>query len=270
MCRESLVWIAVVALLAAASGGCGESGAPQTAPAPQAAPTPSAQGPEAEADPPKAFDAGTFERFRNEELGFVIEKPDNVVATAADGAVTLSADGFPTLTITMEECEDTDSLTTQEYRTRSGEHVWKAWVGRKAYLCSCSDEGPNAGLVGRICKSMRPIGNPRAVLERLNLTGEMADRAGYEQRLNAALPPMTSCWREALAESPDQGGMGAHFVYAFDGEGKAVRSSHTVSSSKGGQDALEQCVISAFEGVEARAAGAEPVSVNAFFRLVRY
>ena len=57
----------------------------------------------------KAFEPGDISPYKNEEIGFELMKPKNVEAEAKGQTVEFKAEGFPLVTVTFEETDNTSA-----------------------------------------------------------------------------------------------------------------------------------------------------------------
>jgi hypothetical protein len=190
---------AFVALLAAAgvSAACKQA-QQEPAPSPDVPP------------PPPAFVPGPLAALAVDELRLALEAPDNVQSTVADGTLTLSAGGFPDVTIRVESTTVAMGIGGGGGCAR-GECRYEYVAPCRRIVCEAKSVGEYTSVVPAICGSIRstfrPATDPTA--RALSTSGmqvncderQLANSQSLDPKIAELGPMVDECWREHGADN---------------------------------------------------------------------
>jgi hypothetical protein len=251
---------AFVALLAAAavSSACKQA-QQEPAPSPDVPP------------PPPAFVPGPLEALAVDELRLALEAPDNVQATAAGGTLTLSANGFPDVTIRVESTTAATGIGGGG-GCAHGECRYEYVAPCRRILCEAQAVGEYTSVVPAICGSIRSTFRPAVdpAARALSTSGmqvncderQLANSQSLDPKIAELEPMIDECWREHAADNKAwrTGEVNVRLERAITADGKASYGLLViVSGLEGSTTALQAC----FEAATTPLRGHLPVIGNA-------
>lgn len=213
----------------------------------------------------QSFAPGAMEAYEEATIGFSLQKPANVRATVAGKTVTFTADGFPTVTVTLEETEQNSGTGSSE-KSGGTSYRRKLQVPRRELTCQSKEVGAFEELVKLMCSSLENTKdapkNPHVTFETPKITGPLADGSTYAADIEALKPGIESCWTNAIAKNAAFPAGTARVGLTFDAEGAYRQGSSGYSFGlKYDHKPLTSCVEPLIKGVAPVPNGGE-VSIN--------
>lgn len=182
----------------------------------------------------EAFTPGELQPYEENSIGFSIQKPAAVNATVEGSTVTFTAEGFTTVTVTLNETQDSAG-TGSSGGTRGVAYRRKVIVPRRELVCESKDVGKFAGVVEAMCKSLKNTvdapKSPKVVFKDPEITG-LKDNT-YAGAVKDLMPVIEECWKTAVTEHADfpAGSIGINIT--FDEAGAYKQSGHASSFGRG-------------------------------------
>lgn len=213
----------------------------------------------------KSFAPGAMEAYEEASIGFSLQKPANVAATVAGQTVTFTAEGFTTVTVTLETTEQNSGTGSSE-SSGGGSYRRKLQVPRRELTCQSKEVGAFEEVVTSMCKSLKNTKdaqkNPHVTFEAPTITGPLADGSTYAADIEALKPGIETCWTETIAKNPAFPAGNARVGFTFDEKGAYSQGSGGYSFGlKYDHKLLTSCVELLIEGVKPVPNGGE-VSID--------
>jgi len=215
------------------------------------------QAPPAAADvppPPPAFVPGPMTTLEVPELGLRLDAPDNLQHGIDGSTLTLSAPGFPAVTIRVEHSEQTAASGGGGGCTKGGCSFFRDAPCRRI-VCEAQDTGEFEPILPGICGSVQstfvPV-SPPAVrpLSTSGLTtncdeAQVTSSQGLDPQIVGLLPELDACWKARAADNEawKSGEVDVRLERAVTAEGGATYGLRAVLSGLEGDPAkLQGCI----------------------------
>jgi len=172
------------------------------------------------------FKPGKMVEVKLEGPGVTLKAPDNLKVESKGSEATLSAPGFPTITVTKAENTSGSTGTSRS----SGMSKVKVRLDTFATTWTCTSGPPEShkDLIVDICKSMTPPKNPRFVKNACD-KAKGVDKAKVEAMLKAKQPELRKCLDMELKADPKLSTKS--FSFSLTRNGGSMSSSHSLMLS---------------------------------------